>query len=208
MGAAAQRQWLSSQQTLLTTALRDREAAAAELVKVNQQKNAWLVQLQAASARDRDANALLAEHTAEIVAASALASHVAQPGASPIESGTASLVGDTEVSAGWVPIKIDVQEQTRNLADEIAQLNVEIDSAEGELTELDRVNGPNGNQDEFDELLARTAELEDTCLELEQRRTDLETKVAAAQESIRRLRIGCPCCEHCREKTRRLLPTS
>merc|ERR1740121_399166 len=38
--AAAQRQWLSSQQTLLTTALRDREAAAAELAKVNQQKNA------------------------------------------------------------------------------------------------------------------------------------------------------------------------
>merc|ERR1712228_256786 len=108
--AAAQRQWLSDQQNLLTTALRDREAAAAELVKVNRQKNEWLIQLQAASDRDRDANALLAEHTADIVAAAALSPHVAQPAASPIESGTASLVGDTEVSAGWVPVKIDVTE--------------------------------------------------------------------------------------------------
>merc|ERR1712039_234555 len=130
--------WLSSQQNSLTAALRDREAAAAELVKVNRQKNEWLMQLQAAADRDRDANALLAEHTAEIVAAAALARQVAQPAASPIESGTASLVGDTEVSAGWVPVKIDIQEQARNMADEIIFLRAEIQSAEDQLTQLDK----------------------------------------------------------------------
>merc|ERR1712224_109336 len=65
-------------------------------------------------------------------------------------------------------------------------------------------------EDELNVLLSRAAELEDTCLELEQQHAMLEHQVKAAQLLIRQKQKeqrqakvknasrGCPHCEHCR----------